>query len=83
VSAADPSPGAADAVAPPVRLDVVRGAPTPEELAAVIAVVGEAYASEAASAVAEDARRPSAWQLSARSLRQPLRRDLEWGSYGG
>ncbi len=83
MSVADHASGATEPSAPPVRLDIVRGAPTPEELAAVIAVVGEAYESEASSAVAEEARRPSAWQLSARSLRPPLRRDLEWGSFGG
>lgn len=66
-----------------LRLDVRRGSPTPEELAAVIAVVSEAYTSEAAAAVAADQPRASAWQVSARALREPLRRDLGWGRFGG
>ena len=70
----------ADAV---LRIDVVRGNPSSEEIAAVIAVVSDAYEREAATAVAPESRRRSAWQVSARSLRQPLRRDLGWGSFGG
>lgn len=67
----------------PVRLGVLRGDPTAEELAAVIAVVTEAYESEASTAVTEDAPLTSAWQISARALRPPLRRDIAWGRYGG
>ncbi|MGB4778773.1 acyl-CoA carboxylase subunit epsilon [Microbacterium sp.] len=66
-----------------VHVDVLRGDPTPEELAAVIAVVTEAYAREAADAVADDAPRPSAWQIAARGLRPPLRRDIAWGRFAG
>lgn len=66
-----------------LRIDVARGNPTPEEIAAVIAVVTEAYAGEAATAVAPRVRRPSAWQVSARALRQPLRRDVGWGTFAG
>lgn len=66
-----------------VRVDVLRGEPTAEELAAVVAVVTEAYEREASDAVAEDEPRPSAWQVSARALRPPLRRDIGWGHYGG
>jgi len=65
-----------------VRIDVRRGQPTAEELAAVVAVVSEAYQTEAAAALAEDEPRPSAWQISARALRAPLRRDLGWGRFG-
>lgn len=75
--------GATESASATVQIDVVRGDPTPEELAAVIAVVSEAYETEAATAVAEEHHRPSAWQVSARSLRTPLRRDLGWGSFGG
>ncbi len=75
--------GPDDAHAGPVGLRVLRGAPTPEELAAVIAVVTEAYEGEAAAAVTEDAPLSSAWQISARALRPPLRRDIAWGRYGG
>lgn len=60
------------------RVDVRCGEPTPEELAAVVSVVREAYLREAAEALAEPEPRPSAWQISARGLREPLRRDLGW-----
>jgi len=59
-------------------LRVRRGDPTPEELAAVIAVVTEAYETEAESAVVEEEPAMSAWQISARALREPLRRELGW-----
>lgn len=66
-----------------LRIEVRRGDPTPEELAAVIAVVTEAYESEAATVLADDARTRNAWYLTARGLREPLRRDLGWGRFGG
>ncbi|WP_194409137.1 acyl-CoA carboxylase subunit epsilon [Microbacterium cremeum] len=66
-----------------VTIDVLRGAPTEEELAALIAVVSEAYATEAAEAVADDAARRSGWELSQRAIRQPLRRDLGWRAVVG
>ncbi|WP_298743361.1 acyl-CoA carboxylase subunit epsilon [uncultured Microbacterium sp.] len=69
--------------AEPVRLRVLSGEPTPEELAAVMAVVTEAYEGEAAAAVTEDAPLTSAWQISARALRPTLRRDIAWGRFGG
>lgn len=71
-----------DATRETVTIDVLRGTPTEAELAALIAVVSEAYATEAAEAVAEDAPRRTAWELSQRALRQPLRRDLGWGRFG-
>lgn len=61
-----------------VTIDVRRGAPTEEELAALIAVVSEAYAGEASEAVADDRTGRTAWALSQRMLRQPLRRELGW-----
>ncbi|WP_274543198.1 acyl-CoA carboxylase subunit epsilon [Microbacterium sp. CPCC 204701] len=73
---------AEDASREAVTIDVLRGMPTEEELAALIAVVSEAYATEAAEAVVEDAPRRTAWALSQRALRQPLRRDLGWGRFG-
>ena len=73
----------ADAAASAVRVDIRRGDPTPEELAAVVAVVTEAYTTEAAAAIAESEPRASAWQVSARSLRAPLRREISWGRCGG
>ena len=62
-------------------LEVRRGAPTPEELAALIAVVGDAYGSEQAGEPAADPR--SRWEISARGLREPLRRERGWGGFGG
>ncbi|WP_169581699.1 acyl-CoA carboxylase subunit epsilon [Microbacterium thalassium] len=66
-----------------VRIDVLRGTPNEEELAALLAVVTEAYTGEAAEAVADDNTSRTAWSLSQRDLRQPLRRELGWGRYGG
>jgi len=61
-----------------LTIDVRRGTATEEELAALIAVVSESYAREAADAVAEEAPARTAWALSQRSLREPLRRDAGW-----
>ena len=77
-SSADES-ASADAM----RVDVRRGAPTGDELAAMIAVVTEAYAEETAAATADDEAVRSGWSLSQRSLRTPLRRDLGWGRFTG
>lgn len=68
---------------PGITVDVLRGQPSDAELAALIAVVSEAYTAEASSAVAPDSPRRSAWALSQRSFREPLRRDLGWGRFGG
>jgi hypothetical protein len=65
-----------------MRVDVLRGDPTGDELAALIAVVTEAYAEESAAATADESAR-SGWALSQRSLRTPLQRDLGWGRFGG
>ncbi|GAA1926852.1 hypothetical protein GCM10009775_18780 [Microbacterium aoyamense] len=62
----------------PVAIEVTRGDPTPEELAALIAVVTEAYSVEAAEAVADETHVRSAWSVSQRSLREPLRREVGW-----
>ncbi len=64
-------------------IDVLRGTPSEEELAALMAVVSEAYAAEAAGAVSDDHTGLSAWGLSQRALRMPLRRDIGWGRFGG
>ncbi len=58
-------------------LEITRGTPTAEELAAVVAVVTEQYGAEYDTAVADEAHR-SAWALSQRSLRLPLDRDRGW-----
>lgn len=67
---------------PGVTIDVRRGAPTDDELAALIAVVTEAYAGEAAEAIAEEPVR-TAWSVTQRGLRVPLARELGWGRFGG
>ena len=61
-----------------ITVEVLRGAPNEDELAALVAVVSEAYVEEAAGAVAEESPRRSAWALSQRALREPLRRDFGW-----
>ena len=65
-----------------MRVDVLRGAPRSDELAALMAVVTEAYAEESAGATADDEAARSAWAISQRTLRTPLRRDLGWGRSG-
>ncbi|MFS0793201.1 acyl-CoA carboxylase subunit epsilon [Microbacterium sp. 1P10AE] len=62
---------------------VIRGTATPEELAAAIVVVGEAYARETADATAPEAAPRSRWELSARGLRRPLNRLAGWHSFTG
>ncbi|MFS0733689.1 acyl-CoA carboxylase subunit epsilon [Microbacterium sp. 1P10UB] len=71
----------ADAIVP-LSIDVRRGSPSPEELAALVAVVSEAYAMEAAAATASDAASGDAWRASQRGLRAPLRRDVGWARSG-
>jgi hypothetical protein len=80
-SASADAAGTTDAT--PLRVDVVRGTPTDDELAALIAVVTESYAQEAADALADDTAERSAWSVSQRGLRAPLRRETGWGRYAG
>ena len=61
-----------------VSIEVRRGSPTEEELAALIAVVTDRYSGEDAEAVAEEDAARSAWSVSQRGLREPLRRELGW-----
>ncbi len=61
-------------------MEITRGAATEEEVAALIAVVSDAYAQEASEAVAEEPR-VSAWARTQRPLRRPLRRDIPWGRF--
>ncbi|HWT32140.1 MAG TPA: acyl-CoA carboxylase epsilon subunit [Microbacterium sp.] len=67
----------------PLRIAVVRGNPTDDELAALVAVVTAAYAEEAGDALADDEPTRSAWSLSQRGLRRPLARDRGWGNFPG
>ncbi len=66
----------------PPTIEIVRGSATEEELAALIAVVSDAYDREESAAVAAD-RQVSAWTRTQRSLRRPLRRDIPWGRFSG
>ncbi|WP_243076995.1 acyl-CoA carboxylase subunit epsilon [Microbacterium sp. SS28] len=61
-----------------ITVEVLGGEPTDLELAALIAVVSEAYVEEAQGAVADEPPNRSAWALSQRSFREPLRRELGW-----
>jgi hypothetical protein len=61
-----------------VRIDLRRGTASEEELAALIAVVSESYAREAAAAIAAEPSVRTAWSVAQRQLREPLRRDLGW-----
>ena len=80
MTAQNPQDATPDQEAP--MLDITRGAATEEELAALIAVISEAYATEAAAAVA-DVPVVSAWTRTQRPLRAPLRRDIPWGRFSG
>ena len=66
----------------PPDVRIVRGGADEEELAALIAVVTDAYEREAADAVADEPR-VSAWRRNQRPLRRPLRRDIPWGRFSG
>ncbi|MCR2793729.1 acyl-CoA carboxylase subunit epsilon [Microbacterium sp. zg.Y625] len=61
-----------------IRVDVRRGSATEEDLAAVIAVVTEAYHREAADAVVDDPPVRPGWEHAARGLRRPLDRQAGW-----
>ena len=63
-------------------MEITRGVATEEELAALIAVVTDAYTKEASEAVADEPR-VSAWARTQRPLRRPLRRDIPWGRFAG
>lgn len=67
---------------PSADVQITRGTASEEELAALVAVVSDAYTTEAADAVAEEPR-ISAWQRTRRPLRTPLRRDIPWGRFTG
>jgi hypothetical protein len=54
-------------------LRVVRGEPTAEELAALVAVLAAQQARASQAAAAADPPRRSAWGLPASAFRQPLR----------
>lgn len=64
--------------APDVR--IVRGEASEEELAALMAVVSQAYIAETDAATIDDAP-VSVWARTQRGLRVPLRRDIPWGRF--
>ena len=66
-----------------VSLQVLGGAPTEEELAAVMAVVSEAYAGEVDQAIADDEPTRSAWARSANGMRRMPPRGSVWGRFQG
>lgn len=72
----DPSSGRS------ISLELVRGTATEDELAALIAVLSDAYSNEEATAVAS-APTVSAWTRTQRPIRTPLRRDIPWGRFFG
>ena len=63
-------------------LRIIRGGANEEELAALIAVVTQAYEREAADAVVPELP-VSVWQRTQRPTRTPLRRDIPWGRFSG
>lgn len=66
-----------------VDVQVRRGDPAPEEVAAVVAVITEAYTAEIDAAIADEERTPTAWSRRQRPMRAPLRRDIPWGRFAG
>lgn len=76
-----PDPAEPDEV-PPLAIQVVRGTATEEEVAALMAVVSEAYVTETEHAVAPETP-VSAWERTQRAIRTPLRRDIGWGRFAG
>ena len=65
----------------PIDFRVLRGNPTPEELAAVAAVLGAALEEEAAAEEDAARERRSAWELGQRPVRGDLPRDTGWRSF--
>lgn len=66
-----------------VAIEIRRGNPTEEEIAAVVAVVSDAYSTEVADLEADDDTREQVWMQSRRNMRAPLRRELGWGRFRG
>lgn len=68
---------------PPIEISVLSGHPNEDELAALIAVVSEAYEAEVESAIADDTPPASAWARAQRTMRQPLSHGPgAWERYG-
>ncbi|MFL0565681.1 acyl-CoA carboxylase epsilon subunit [Microbacterium sp. 179-I 1D1 NHS] len=71
-----------DDTAPTAPVQVRRGDASPEELAAVVAVVSEALIREEQTAVADEPA-VSAWRASGRGIHRGIRRDVPWGRWAG
>lgn len=65
---------------PPIS--IVRGTPDEDELAALIAVVSDAYLRETEEAVAE-VPHVSVWERTQRGTRTSLSRNIPWGRFSG
>jgi hypothetical protein len=63
------------------RIRVTSGSPTPEEVAAVTAVMVATLEQLAEEAFVQEDDAPSAWERSRRGLRRPLVRG-EWRRFG-
>ena len=74
-----PTPGGLESI----TIDVRRGTPTERGARRAHRRRQRGLRAEAAGAIAEEPGPPTAWALSQRSLREPLRRDLGWGRFGG
>lgn len=62
-------------------VEIARGAPTEEDLAAIAAVLPTAYVEETVTATADEPPARDAWNRSMR-LRRPIDRG-EWGRFAG
>ncbi len=66
-----------------LEIAVLRGNPNEDELAALIAVVSDAYEAEVEGAVADDTPPASAWARAQRAMRTPLSHGPgAWERYG-
>ncbi|MDQ4214502.1 acyl-CoA carboxylase subunit epsilon [Microbacterium capsulatum] len=72
----------AEESAEPIEIQVRSGHATEEELAALMAVLSEAFVAEEAGTLAAE-RHVSVWSRGQRGLRAPLRRDIPWGRFSG
>ncbi len=66
---------------PDLSIAVTSGEPTPEELAAVIAVISETYVAEVEAAKTEDKPGLSEWMRTRRQMRSSPDRNVGFGSW--
>ena len=66
-----------------LQIAVLSGNPSEDELAALIAVVSDAYEAEVEGAIADDTPPASAWARAQRAMRPPLSHGPgAWERYG-